>query len=141
MGSGILTVYKVNDFNGEISYFDSSNNPNAQSEAQNLLSQKRASLLVKEAVRFSICATFVDGNNTTWREVKDTDPEDTVCQVFDTLTGAYTQCINKTEAFALNEQKKQNFLASVLLDKVYELDVMPEEVQPTIEGVDPLPGA
>ena len=78
-----------------------------QAQVDNVSTQKQADVLAYEAVRFSVCATFVNGNDTTWREVQDSDPEDTICQVFDTFTGQYTQCANKTEAFALNDQKKQ----------------------------------
>ena len=111
-------------------------------EAEALLLQNQKDALAIESVRFSICATFVNGNDTTWREVTIEDPEETICQVFDTFTGTYTQCANKTEAFALNEQKKQAFLASVGLDKVYEVDSMPTKLgslpQPISEGTQSL---
>lgn len=120
-----MTIYVVNGFNAEPTYFDEATNQNAKSDAENLLLQKQQEVLMAEAVRFSVCATFVNGNDTTWREVLDSDPEDTICQVFDTCTGQYTQCSNKTEAFALNEQKKQEFLISIGLDKVYEVSEIP----------------
>lgn len=132
-------IYKVNGFNVEPTYFDDTTNPNAKAEAEALLAQKQADVLAYEAVRFSVCATFVNGNDTTWREVQDSDPEDTVCQVFDTFTGIYTQCANKTEAFALNDQKKQAFLASVLLDKVYiTTENLGELPQPVSNGTQDL---
>ena len=118
-------IYQVNGYNTEPTYFDDAINANAKADAETLLAQKQSDILAYEAVRFSICATFVNGNDTTWREVQESDPEDTVCQVFDTFTGTYTQCANKTEAYALNQEKKQTFLASVGLDKVYELKEMP----------------
>ena len=118
-------IYKVNGYNVEPTYFDEATNENAKAEAEALLIQKQADVLVFEANRFSICATFVNGNDTTWREIQESDPEDTICQVFDTFAGCYTECPNKTEAHALNEQKKQEFLASLNLDKVYELTEMP----------------
>ena len=135
-------IYRVNGYNVEPTYFDESTNPNAKTDAQAFLKQKQKDVLAYEAVRFSVCATFVNGNDTTWREVQESDPEDTICQVFDTFTGTYTQCANKTEAFALNEQKKQAFLASVGLDKVYEVDSMPTKLgslpQPISEGTQSL---
>lgn len=121
-------IYQVNGFNVKPTYFDEAANPNAKAEAEALLNQKRAEVLVLEAVRFSICSTFINGNDTTWREVQDSDPEDTVCQVFDTFSGSYTQVNNKTDAHILNEQKKQEFLTSIGMDKVYELTKMPEPV-------------
>lgn len=133
-------IYQVYGYNVEPIYFDDISNPNAKTEAEELLAQKQKEVLTAEAVRFSICATFVNGNDTTWREIQEFDPEDTICQVFDTFTGTYTQVNSKTEAYALNKIKQANFLASIKLDKVYELEAMPD-AQPTIEGVAQLPGA
>ena len=133
-------IYKVNGYNLEHIYYVADQitldeakvfNPNlkyiigSQIDAQAALEQKQKDVLAYEAVRFSICATFINGNDTVWREVQDSDPEDTICQVFDTFTGQYTQCSNKTDAYALNEQKKQEFLTSVGLDKIHELDSIP----------------
>jgi Holliday junction resolvase RusA-like endonuclease len=118
-------IYQVNGYNVEPTYFDEATNSNAKADAEALLAQKQKDVLAYEAVRFSICATFVNGNDTVWREVQESDPENTICQVFDTMTGQYTQVANKTEAYALNEQKKLGFLASVGLDKVIELTEMP----------------
>ena len=132
-------IYQVIGYNVEPTYFDEATNPNAKAEAEALLVQKQTDVLAYEAVRFSICATFVDGNNTTWREVQESDPEDTICQVFDTFTGSYTQCANKTEAYALNAQKQQAFLASIGLDKVIELTELPKpKAQPISEGTQTL---
>lgn len=134
-------IYQVNGYNADATYFDDAINSNAKAQAEALLAQKQIDVLSYEAVRFSICATFVNGNDTTWREVQESDPEDTVCQVFDTFTGTYTQCANKTEAYALNEQKKQDFLASVQLDKVYELEQIPNTPsipQPISQGTQSL---
>lgn len=128
-------IYQVNGYNTESIYFDEATNSNAKTDAELFLAQKQVDVLAYEAVRFSICSTFVDGNNTTWREIQDSDPEDTICQVFDTFTGQYTQVSNKTEAYALNEEKKQQFLASIGLDKVIELTEMPKQLkQPITEG-------
>jgi hypothetical protein len=128
-------IYIVNGYNVEPTYFDETTNPNAKADAEALLAQKQQDVLAYEAVRFSICATFVDGNDTTWREIQDSDPEDTVCQVFDTFTGQYTQVASKTESYALNEQIKQQFLASAKLDKLEELAKMPAPItQPISEG-------
>lgn len=122
-------IYQVNGYNVEPTYFDETTNPNAKTDAEALLAQKQQDVLAYEAVRFSICATFVDGNNTTWREVQESDPEDIICQVFDTFTGQYTQVQNKADAHALNNEKKQAFLASIGLDKVIELAEMPQPIQ------------
>jgi hypothetical protein len=131
-------IYQVNGYNAEPTYFDDATNPNAKADAEALLLQKQQDVLAYEAVRFSICATFVNGNDTTWREVQESDPEDTICQVFDTFTGSYTQCANKTEAFALNNQKQQSFLASVGLDRVFEIEALPVQEQPQASGLQTL---
>ena len=141
-------IYQVNGYNNKPTFYvDQAThdaNPNfsggtlvvgTQADAQNVLSELQQKVLAYEAVRFSICATFVNGNDTTWREIQESDPEDTICQVFDTFTGQYTQCSNKTEAFALNKQKQQNFLASIGLDSIVELNEMPIELaQPISKG-------
>jgi hypothetical protein len=128
-------IYIVNGYNVEPTYFDEATNHNAKADAEALLAQKQQDVLAYEAVRFSICATFVDGNNTTWREIQEADPENTVCQVFDTFTGQYTQVSSKTEAYALNAQKQQAFLAYAGLDKIGEIAVMPAPItQPISEG-------
>lgn len=132
-------IYFVNGYNEKPTYFVEQSvfdeNPNyelgtlvvgTKTDAQAFLAQKQVDVLESEAVRFSICVTFVNGNDTTWREVQDSDPEDTICQVFDTYTGTYTECSNKTQAYALNEQKKQEFLASVYLDTVQETNELPK---------------
>jgi hypothetical protein len=150
-------IYKVNGYNSNPIYvvenqatFDSAKtiNPDleivigSQNDAQTLLEKKQEQVLIDEAVRFSICATFVNGNDTTWREVQDSDPEDTICQVFNTYTGIYTQYANKTEAIAANEQLKKEFLPSVRLDKLIELnstDDLPRPVtQPKSQGTQTL---
>lgn len=118
-------IYQVNGYNVEPTYFDDSINPNAKADAEALLAQKQKDVLAYEANRFSICATFVSGNDTTWREIQESDPEETICQVFDHMVGSYTQVANKTDAYFLNVQKQQAFLASIGLDKVYELTEMP----------------
>ena len=119
MGNSIM-IYLVSG-----TYFDEATNPNAKTEAEAFLKQKRQDTLHQESYRFSICATFVNGNDTTWREVQETDPENTICQVFDHLKGSYTQVSTKTEANVLNEQRKQDYLASLKLDAVQELTEMP----------------
>lgn len=133
MGSSIM-IYQVNEFNGLPTYFDSTINENAKAEAEALLSQRKEQTLIQEAVRFSICATFVDGTDTVWRNVLDADPEDTVCQVFDNLKGQYDVAPNKTAAYQMNEQRKQEFLEAIKLDKVYEYETMPSD-QPVSVGL------
>lgn len=127
-------IYMVNGIEGTPTYFDESVNPNAKADAEAFLKEKREEALSKEAVRFSICATFVNGMDTTWRVIEESDPEDTVCQVFDHVVGVYTEVPNKTEAIALNEQRKQEFLASIALDRVFDLTELPTVVSsPNLE--------
>lgn len=115
-------------------YFDDAINPNAKAEAEALLAQRRAETLLQEAARFSICATFVSGNDTVWRELREDDPEDTTCHVFDHLIGEYEEVQGKTAAYELNEQRKEEFLAASGLDTVREHVTMPSD-QPVSIGL------
>lgn len=90
----------------------------AELDAQQKLATKQQEVLVSESTRFSICATFSLGNDSVWRELQSTDPENIVCQVFNTFTGQYTEYQNKTDAVAANTALQNQFLASVGLDKV-----------------------
>ena len=119
-------IYVVYGYNSEPVYFDS-NEVNSKESAEALLAQRQAKALQAEELSFSICTIFTDGENQTWKKTSDSDPEDMMYQVFDVYTGTYTQVHGKTAAFALNEQKKQNLLAAIKLDKVYELEQMPSE--------------
>ena len=85
----------------------------------------RKQILENEATRFSVCATFTDGDHSIWRLVIDPDPEDTECQVFNTFTGKYDYYTTKTEAIAANESLKNDFLKQHGLDEVKILDGLP----------------
>lgn len=123
-----MIIYVVNGFNiFDKTMFDSSTNPNALQEAEVRLAQTQAHVWERESYRFSICASFIDGTNMTWRAIEDSDPEDTVCQVFNHMTGTYTEYPNKTLAFAANEQLKNKFLEDLKLNKVYEIDSIPAQ--------------
>lgn len=132
-------IYQVNQWNANPVYFDESTNANAKADADALLAQTQQDVLAQESVRFSVCATFVNGNDVVWRNVEETDPEETTCKVFDTFTGQYTEVANKTDAYALNAQKQQEFLAVAGLDQVIELEEMPAPVeQPKSTGTQTL---
>lgn len=121
-------IYQVNIGEHSPVYIDEATNANAKADAEALLAQKRVEIMQREAVRFSICATFINGNDATWREIQDNDPEDTICQVFNHLDGTYTQVSTKTQAFELNESRKQDFLNSLGMDSVKELTEIPKPV-------------
>ena len=132
-------IYKVNGYITGPVYFDESKVADAKTQADILLESNRTQALISEASRFSICATFVDGQNTTWREIQESDPEDTVCQVFNHLTGTYTEVLSKTDAIKLNTELKEQYLTDIGLDKVEQLDSMPELLpQPISRGTQPL---
>lgn len=149
-----MTIYKVNNLGKKPTYYVASKealdqaiaiNPDLDYvigglvDAQAALDVIKTAQLEAEKVRFSICATFVNGNDTTWREIQDSDPEDTICQVFDTFTGTYTQVNSKTEANQLNEQKKQAYLDSVGLGSLVELSEVPAPLpQPKSSGTQTL---
>lgn len=95
-------------------------------DAEAALKQTQQQFLVQEAERFSICANFYDGaGNTVWRALEPTDPEDTVCQVFNTFTGGYTEYQTVAEAKAANRAVQEEFLANAGLGSVVTLDAIP----------------
>lgn len=137
-----MAIYQVNSYSGNPTFFvenqsviDSVNPDNfivignlvigSKQDAEAKLKEVQKNVLEYEALRFSVCATFVNGNDTTWREIKDSDPEDTICQVFNHVVGQYQQYSNKTEANAAMQKLKEEFLALCNLDKVIELSELP----------------
>jgi hypothetical protein len=94
-------------------------------DAQNILSQEQQKLFDTEASIFTICSVFVNGNDSTWREVMDTDPEETPCQVFNTITGQHIFANNKTEGAQVLQDVKNQYLVHNNLDVVIELDTLP----------------
>ena len=89
----IFEIKKFNSFSDYIvddqSIIDSSlDNPfigsikiGTEQEANELLAINRQATLESEKLRFSIALTIVDGNDTTWREMIDSDEEDYLYQV------------------------------------------------------------
>lgn len=100
----------------------------SEQNANELLALNQQEALESEKLRFSIALTVIEGTDTTWREMIESDPEEYLYQVFNTATGQYKQCSNKTEALQENELRKQEFLASVGLNSVI-----------TLESIDALP--
>lgn len=143
-------IYQVNQFNSEPIYFaDSATIETApigittrvgtQTDAENLLTQTQSQVLIQEAIRFSICANFEVPGGVVWRNLEPTDPDNTVCQVFNTFTGTYTEYQTVTEANAANKALQQEFLSSVNLDSIKVLDAWPEPPkQPTVVGAQTL---
>ena len=100
----------------------------SEQNANELLALNQQEALEVEKLRFSIALTVIEGTDTTWREMIESDPEEYLYQVFNTATGQYKQCSNKTEAVQENELRKQEFLTSVGLNSVI-----------TLESIDSLP--
>lgn len=135
-----MAIYKVNSYNGLPTFYVNQETYDSnidtfkygrlivgtEEDATLALNELKKSVLDYEAIRFSICATFVNGNDTVWRAVQDEDPEETVCQVFNTFTGQYTECKNKTEANVLNESFKEQFLTDIGLNKVFQIEELPK---------------
>jgi len=94
-------------------------------DAQNILSQEQQKLFDVDASIFTICSVFVNGNDSIWREVKDTDPEDTPCQIFNTVTGQHVFANNKTEGAQVLQDVKNQYLSFCNLDVVTQLDALP----------------
>lgn len=149
-----MSIYQVNGYNEAPTFYvpDTTflvnvapNNPyikavlvGTEQDAQVELVNRQKNVILQETVRFSVCATFVEGDNSVWREVLDSDPEDTVCKVFNAFTGQYISYSTKTEANAANEQMKQQFLATIGMDSVKTLDALPEYKQPATKGTQTL---
>lgn len=150
-----MSIYQVNQWNAAPIFFvpdqaaadmAEPNNPNIGSikigtmqDAQAELQTIQEQVLVQESVRFSICANFQVPGGVEWRELQDTDPEDTVCQVFSTFTGQYTKYPSVTSAKAANAALQQQFLQSVGLGSVVEVQTLPPSPkQPTVKGAQTL---
>ena len=144
-----MTIFQVNGYNNQSTFYVDQATYDAnsatfkggtlvvgtQADADAKLATLQASVLAYEAVRFSMCATFVNGNDSVWREVVSTDPEDTVCQVFNTFTGQYTSYPNQTEAKAANAALQAQFLDSIGLGAVTSPSALPvPPVQPKSTG-------
>jgi hypothetical protein len=99
------------------------------SDAQKALEIQQQNCLMYQSGAFSICSNIEIDDGVMWKTMRKEDPENGIYQVFDCFTGQYTQCSSKTEAINLNEQKKQQFLISCGLDKVYELNEIPQPNQ------------
>ena len=119
--------YQVNDrVNGPRVY-------ETEAEAQTALPVAQAAFLDQESYRFSVVFVEVNGNDTTWRNAVDSDPDSGDYQVFNHNTGQHEGFSSKTLAYARLQELKTEFLALVKLDKVYEhtLTVVPNTAMPT----------
>jgi hypothetical protein len=97
-----------------------------EQDALDLLAINQQSALEIEKIRFSITLTIVNGTDTTWREMIDSDPEDNLYKVFNFATGQYKDCSTKTEALQENDLRKQEFLNSVGLDNIIIVESLPK---------------
>lgn len=119
--------YQVNDrVNGPRVY-------ETEAEAQAALPVAQAAFLDQESYRFSVVFVEVNGNDTTWRNAVDSDPDSGDYQVFNHNTGQHEGFSSKALAHARLQELKTEFLALVKLDKVYEhtLTVVPNTAMPT----------
>jgi hypothetical protein len=148
-----MSIYQVNQYGSRASVFfvpdqataDTAPQGNpliasvkigTQQDAQTFLQAYQAQIIEQEAARFSIAANFSDGNgNTVWRALNSNDPDNTVCQVFNTFTGGYTEYQTVTEAKAAEVVIQQQFLKNVRLDAPVEVSAFPAAPkQPTVSG-------
>lgn len=95
-----------------------------QVDAQNALNTIQAAINADKQT-FNQNLTIVNGNVTTVRALQDTDPENSIVQVFNPLTGLYTTYNSKTEALAAVQANIQAYLNFYSLDKVQVLNAMP----------------
>ena len=128
-------IYKVFNFNAVASFFDDAKDVDAKAKADALLTENKSAVLASEHERFTISSTFASENDTVWRNMLDTDPEEYTYQVFNTFTGQHVAYNTKTDALSACAELQEKFLASIFLDQVYELEALPTELpQPKSVG-------
>ena len=98
-----------------------------EADATALLETNRLSFLDQQSYRFTIAKELVDGNNTTWMAADfDSDPVDTIYQVFNQYTGQHEKIQGTTNALARREEIKTQFVTEVGLDNWNIVDKLPE---------------
>jgi hypothetical protein len=127
MGSSIVNFTVFDKING-VKHFE------LESDAQSALVEAQNSLLAHENYRFSVSIVLVDGLNTTWKAVEETDFEVGDYQVFNHVTGGYEPFTTKTEAYARVEELKQEFLIAGRLDKVYPYTPEQNQIRVAVPG-------
>lgn len=113
-------IYVItNRIKGELEYFDDAIIPNAMEVAQQKLDEYTKAYLEQEKIRFHIARVEHNDIGERWFNLTDNEPEVADYRVLDQYTGTYSNAVTLTDALALVEQRKQQFIAS-LGDKVSE---------------------
>lgn len=113
-------IYVItNRIKGELEYFDDAIIPNAMEVAQQKLNEYTKAYLEQEKIRFHIARVEHNDIGERWFNLTDNEPEVADYRVLDQYTGTYSNAVTLTDALALVEQRKQQFIAS-LGDKVSE---------------------
>mgnify|MGYP006276628375 CR=1 FL=1 len=118
-------IYEVRNQIDGFQYFDEATNPNAKTDAEAARVIAAANYLIQEKNRFSIAHTVVDGNDTVWREVNDSDPEEGDYKCFVHYTGQYETYQTLSAAKARVEELKKQLIVESFLDQIFELAEIP----------------
>jgi hypothetical protein len=97
-----------------------------ETNAQNKLIETQNALLTREASRFVITTTEVNGNDTVWRALSSDDPEIGVYEVFNYETGQYTKYQTLTDAKNAINELKQKLLTDCNLTNYTTVDALPK---------------
>jgi hypothetical protein len=100
-------------------------------DAQAQLQINRQNAIVQNDARFSICAIFVNGSDSVWREMRDDDPEEYEYKVFNHTTGVYSTHYTKTDALRENSLHEEEFLTLFGMNAVQEMQELPVETPPS----------
>jgi predicted transcriptional regulator len=128
-----MIYYINNPFSWEKEIFDTADYPNAQEICASKLAEYQQTYLEQEKIRFHFSkVTQVEGKEI-WEYVNiNNDPEEGDYRVFAQYKGTYDTFSNLSDAKTDVENKKQEFLTIIGLDKVYEV------IQPVTEGTQTL---
>ena len=96
-----------------------------ETDAQNKLIENQNVLLEREASRFVITTTEINGNDTIWRALSSEDPENGVYEVFNHSTGQYTKYQTLTDAKNAINDFKQQLLSECGLTNYTIIDALP----------------
>jgi len=128
-----MIYYINNPFNSQKEIFNTLEHPNAQEICASKLAEYQQTYLEQEKMRFHfVRVTQLEGKEI-WEDVDvSNDPEEGDYRVFAQYKGAYDSFSKLSDAKEDVENKKQEFLTIIGLDKIYEV------IQPVIKGTQTL---
>lgn len=133
-----MIYYINNPFNFQKEIFDTTEYPNAQEICASKLTEYQQTYLEQEKNRFHfVKVTQLEGKEI-WEDVDiDNDPAEGDYRVFAQYKGTYDTFSKLSDAKANVENKKQEFLIIIGLDKVYEQPANPVYTPINMEEMKP----